>query len=93
MEKNTGELLKNELYTVDIDGYTSEGAGVARVNGRAVFVKGAISGERCVIRILKATASAVYARIEELRTPSGERIEPACPNFPKCGGCDLMHMS
>ena len=86
-------IQKNDLYTVKIEGYTSTGAGVARVNGHVVFVKGAICGETCVVRILKAGNNAVYAKIEKILEESDQRITPACPNFSKCGGCDLMHMS
>ena len=89
---DTLPLEKNQQYTAEITGYTSDGAGVCRVRGRAVFVKGALEGETWEIRILKVTASAVYARGEHLLSPSPARISPACPYFEKCGGCDLLHM-
>ena len=85
--------MKNQIYTVTIDGYSSEAYGVCRINGRAVFVPRALAGERWRVRIVKAGASAVYARGEELLSPSPERIEPDCPYFGKCGGCDCRHMS
>ena len=87
------ELLKNHIFTADIAGYTSEGNGVCRINGRAVFVPRALSGEKWRIKILKVTKTAVYARGEELIEPSAERIESDCPYFPGCGGCTLRHMS
>lgn len=86
-------LKKNCIYEVEITGYTSEGLGVCRVSGRAVFVPHTIAGERWKIRLLKVTNSAIYARGEELLLPSPYRIEPACPAFGRCGGCSLMHMS
>ena len=86
------ELKKNDLYSVTIDGYSSEGMGVCRVEGRAVFVPRALVGERWEIRVLKVTNSAVYARGEKLLLPSPARIEPQCPWFGKCGGCDTQHM-
>jgi len=87
------ELLKNELYTVRIEGSASGGDGVARIGGRAVFVRRALEGETCEIRILKSTKTAVWAKIERLLEPSPERREPPCPLFGICGGCDLLHMS
>ena len=87
------ELCKNQLHTVDIEGCSAEGMGIARIGGRAVFVSGALPGERCEIRILKATKTAVWARIERLLSRSSERIEPDCPVYPKCGGCDMRHAS
>ena len=86
-------LVKNQLHEVQITGCTSEGQGVSRIAGRVVFVKGALPGERCRIRILKAGRSAVYARIEEMLLPSPQRVEPDCPCYGKCGGCDFRHAS
>lgn len=86
------ELKKNQTYNVIIESYSSEGYGVCRVNGRAVFVPRAILGEQWLIRIVKVTASAVYARGESLLSPSARRVDSACPYFTKCGGCDLWHM-
>ena len=87
------DLKKNQLYTVFIEGYSSEGHGVCRVNGRAVFVPRTIVGERWTIRIVKVTAGAVYARGEENLCPSAHRLTPQCPYFSRCGGCDCWHMS
>lgn len=87
------ELRKNEIYESTVEGFTSEGAGVCRIGGRAVFVPRALPGERWRVRIVKVTKTAVYGRGEQRLTSSPERVEPACPNFGRCGGCDLMHMS
>ena len=87
------ELKKNQIYTVAIDGYSSEAYGVCRIGGRAAFVPRALEGEKWRVRIVKVSASAVYARGEELLEPSPARIEPDCPFFGKCGGCDCRHMS
>lgn len=86
------DLSKNTVHTALIDGYTSEGLGVAHIDGRAVFVKEAIAGERCRVKILKCGKNVCYAKVEELLSPSPSRVTPACPVFGKCGGCDLMHM-
>lgn len=85
-------MNKNQIFTGEITGCTSEGLGVARFEDRAVFVKGAIPGETCEIKIIKITKTAVYGRLEQVITPSPHRLEPLCPHFGKCGGCDFMHM-
>ena len=90
---NMEQLAKNQIHSAVITGYTSEGAGVCRIGGRAVFVPGALEGEKCRVRILKVTGSAVYGRLEELISASPERIEPDCPVYGRCGGCGLLHMS
>ena len=92
MEKYV-ELKKNELFTVRIEGYTSEALGVCRIAGRAVFVPGTIAGEIWEVRIVKVTSAAVYARGEKLIEASPQRIKPQCPYFGRCGGCDTWHMS
>ncbi len=85
-------MHKNQEFTAVITGCTSEGLGVARFEDRAVFVKGAIPGEECVIRIIKITKTAVYGRLQQVLTTSPHRVSPICPHFGKCGGCDFMHM-
>lgn len=86
-------LQKNQIVTATIEGYTSEALGVCRVDGRAVFVPRAIPGEIWEIRIVKVTATAVYARGERMIAPSPARTESLCPFFGRCGGCDTWHMS
>lgn len=87
------ELKKNQIYQVNIEGYSSEGLGVCRIDGRAVFVHGTIAGERWEIRIIKVTNTAVYAKGEKLLLASPERRDSQCPYYNRCGGCDLWHMS
>ena len=92
MNKNDS-LKKNEIYSVIIEGYTSEAMGVCRIAGRAVFVPGTLAGETWEVRIVKVTSSAVYGRAEKLIEPSPMRVKPECPYFGRCGGCDTWHMS
>lgn len=84
---------KNQLVPLTIEGYSSDGDGVARLDGMAVFVKGALRGEECLVRLLKVGRSAAWGRVEEVRAPSPARQSPDCPHFPQCGGCVLRHMS
>ena len=85
-------LRKNEIHSVSISGYSSDGEGVARIDGQVVFVRGAIEGETCSVRILRVTKTVAWAKIEEIISPSPHRITPACPAYGVCGGCDLLHM-
>ena len=87
-------LKKNEIYSAAIDGFTSEGLGVAHIGGRAVFVRGALPGETWRVRIVKAGKSVCFGRGEELLSPAAPgRIEPDCPVYGRCGGCACRHMS
>ena len=86
------KLMKNQIHTVTIDAYAEDASGVCRVEGCAVFVPQAIPGECWEIKILKAGKSYAYARGEELLSPSPFRVEPDCPVYGKCGGCDCRHL-
>ena len=55
-------LEKNKQYIVTIEGYSSEAFGIARVEGRAVFIPGTIQGEVWEVRILKITNTAIYGK-------------------------------
>ena len=84
---------KNETYPLRIEGYGSSGEGIARLNGQAVFVKGAIAGELCQVQLMKVGKSAAWGRVVQVLEPSPHRQEPDCPQYPKCGGCQLRHMT
>lgn len=84
---------KNKIYPLEIEGYSSEGDGVARLDGMAVFVKGALQGELCRVKLLKVGKTAAWGKVEQVVRPSTERVKPDCPYYPKCGGCALRHMT
>ncbi len=87
-------LQKNQTAVLTVDGYTAEGLGVGRTEeGEAVFLPGAIAGEEVEARIVKAKKTYAYGRLERIVRPSPRRVEPDCPYFPKCGGCDFRHMT
>lgn len=86
------ELAKNQEHTVTIEGYGEGGMGVARIDGRVVFVHGALRGEKCRVLILKTLKSVAFAKVLEVIEPSSERITPDCPYFPRCGGCTYRHI-
>ena len=91
--KNMEQIKKNDIFEARIEGYNSEGSGVARILGRAVFVPRTIAGEVWRIVIVKVTSSAVYGRALEPVELSAERREPKCGSYLRCGGCSLWHMS
>lgn len=84
---------KNSVHTLDITGYTAEGLGVARLEGRVVFVPRTIAGERWRVRLEKVNKKVAWGRGVELLTASPERMESDCPLFGKCGGCQFRHMT
>ena len=86
-------LEKNHIYTARIEGYSSEGLGIARIDGQVVFVHGAVRGELCRILVMKVLKNAAFGKVTELLEPSPERREPDCPYYGRCGGCDFRHLS
>ena len=85
-------IRKNEVYTVSITGYSSEGLGVARVDGQVLFVHGGIAGEECDVLVMKVLKNTAFGKVVAVRRASPHRAEPACPYFGKCGGCAFWHM-
>ena len=86
-------LEKNRIYRAHIDGYSSEGLGIARIDGQVVFVHGAIRGEVCDVLVMKVLKNAAFGKIAALAEPSPARRQPDCPYYGRCGGCDFRHMS
>lgn len=86
-------LTKNQVCTAEITDITSEGSGVCRIDGIAVFVPDTAIGDTAEIRIVKVLKSYAYGIVERLITPSPDRIPPECLQYKKCGGCVFMHIS
>ena len=86
-------LRKNQIIPLEITGMTAEGQGVGHFCGLAVFTAQAAPGDVLDVRIVKVQKSLAYAIIETIRTPSPDRVQPACGVFPKCGGCAFQHIS
>ena len=76
---------------VTIESLDQEGRGVARVEGKAVFVEGALPGEQVRIETLKKKPSFDVARVIAIDRASASRVVPRCPHFGVCGGCSLQH--
>ena len=78
---------------VEVDGLAHDGRGVGRLDGKAVFIEGALPGEQVRIDRLHEARKFSQARLVEVLRPSPERVEPGCPSFGTCGGCSLQHLS
>ena len=85
-------LIKNQIYEACITDYTSEGQGVAHIDGCAVFIPNAVAGEVYRVRIEVAKKNWAAGKIVEILEKSPHRINRACPVAKLCGGCDFWHM-
>ena len=86
--------MSASTHTVSVTGYGSGGEGVARLDdGRVVFIRGAARGDELEIALTKEQPRSARADIVRVLTPSPYRIEPDCPVYPECGGCDFRHIT
>ncbi len=86
-------LEKNQICSAEITGITSEGSGVCRINGMAVFVPETAVGDKLEIRIVKVLKNYAYGIIEHISEPSPDRTDFLCPQYKKCGGCVFRHLT
>lgn len=86
-------LTKNQIVTACIESLSSDGSGVAHVEGQAVFVPGTAPGDTAELRIVKALKNYAFGRVEKLLIPGPGRIEPDCAAAGPCGGCGLRHLT
>ena len=81
------------MQEADIADLSNDGRGVARLDGKAVFVEGALPNERVRFRLLKRRRHMDEAGLVEILTASPDRVVPKCAHFGVCGGCSLQHLS
>ncbi len=95
-------IQKNQIFKVKITDMGADGAGIGHLEperkgdvqaGYTLFVKDAVIGDLVRARIVKAKKGYAFARLEEIVTPSPDRVRPACPYARQCGGCQLQALS
>ncbi|HET8732071.1 MAG TPA: 23S rRNA (uracil(1939)-C(5))-methyltransferase RlmD [Moraxellaceae bacterium] len=87
------KLRARPAVELTIEGLSHEGRGLARLDGKRLFVEGALPGET-----VRATYVMTHKKYDELKavevlSPSPDRVEPPCPHFSICGGCSMQHLS
>ncbi len=80
----------NNVATVTSLSY--DGRGVARLDGKAVFIEGALPGETVHFRYLRRQKRYDDGEVVDILEPSPNRVTPPCPHYGACGGCDLQHL-
>ena len=78
---------------VEVERILPGGMGLAHAGGKTVFVSLAAPGDRLRVRVEREQGNVLFASIEEIITPSPVRIEPPCPYFGRCGGCDFQQLT
>ena len=78
---------------VDIERILPGGVGLAHAEGKTVFVPLSAPGDRLRVTIEREQGKVLFASIREILNPSPVRVEPPCPYFGRCGGCDFQQMT
>ena len=86
-------IEKGKNYELKIEDMGSEGQGIGRLEGMAVFIDGAVIGDVVKAELTKLKKNYAFGRLTEILEPSDQREEPACGYAKECGGCSLQAMS
>ena len=78
---------------VEVERILPGGVGLAHADGKTVFVSLAAPGDRVRVKVDRTQGDLLFASIEEIITPSPVRVEPPCPYFGRCGGCDFQQLT
>lgn len=86
-------VTTRQIITVTVNDLDPFGQGVARHNGKAVFIQGALPGEQVEITITEDKRNFSQAKVKRRLNDSPQRVAPRCPHFGVCGGCQQQHAS
>ncbi len=93
MSKRTRKpRLPAPVDQVMIESLAHDGRGVTHLDGKAVFIEGALPGEQVGFEYLASHRNFDEGRITAIHQASADRVTPRCPHFGVCGGCSLQHM-
>ena len=90
--KSATDLALAPLLTATIESLDQEGRGVAHVEGKTIFIDGALPTEKVTFRSHRIKPSYEVANVVEVLKQSNQRVTPKCPHFGLCGGCKLQHL-
>ena len=86
-------MKKNDIINIKIEDLNNLGYGVAHIEGKTVFISGAVDGDTVKCKIIKDCGTYFIAKTEKILEPSLERIEPLCKVCSQCGGCAYAQIS
>ncbi len=93
MGKRRAPRPPQEPVEAVIESMSLEGKGVTHIDGKAVFVGGALPGEKVMFKYTSINRKFDEAYVSEVLEASDDRVEPGCPHFQICGGCSMQHMA
>jgi 23S rRNA (uracil1939-C5)-methyltransferase len=78
--------------TLLIESLDQEGRGIARRDGKTIFIEGALPGERVTYSAYRKKTAYEVATLDKVIRPAAQRVTPRCRYFGLCGGCSLQHL-
>jgi len=93
MARRRRKKIPTEPVAATIESISHEGRGIARIEGKTVFVDGALPDEEVMFIYTSRRAKFDEGCVKEITKASPDRVEPVCPHFLVCGGCSIQHMS
>lgn len=85
--------LPQDAFATRIESFAHDGRGVAHVDGKAVFIDGALPGEEVSFFYTNIRRDFAEGRVDRVLASAPRRVEPACRHFGICGGCSLQHLA
>ena len=85
-------VKKNQVLELEIESLSSDGSGVGRWDGQAIFVPMTAPGDRVRVRVVRPLKQYAFGIVEEILSPSPARIPVDCAVYRRCGGCQLRHI-
>ena len=86
-------LKVNDIIDVKITEISASGTGFAVYEDYPLFIAGGVTGDELTVKVTKTNKNYGFAKIVSIQKASALRVNPPCPAFEKCGGCDLMHIN
>jgi len=93
MGRSRRQKLPTEAFEAEIESMSHDGRGVTHVDGKAVFIDGALPGEHVRFRYTSKSRKHDQGRVEEILEASIDRVTPRCSHAEICGGCSLQHLA
>lgn len=85
-------MVVGSVFECVVDRFDHQGRGIGIIDGRVVFIRDAIPGEKVLVCIDHVSKKYVSGYVLERLSVSDSRVKPMCPYYDLCGGCDIMHM-
>jgi 23S rRNA (uracil1939-C5)-methyltransferase len=91
--KSSKKTLDDYPSSITVERLSHEGRGVAKVNGKTLFIEGALAGETVAFSVTQKHRRFDEATCTEIIEASADRVTPKCPHYGQCGGCDMQHLA